>query len=35
MARRGKQRVRHDFLSPRLLRDWLHIFTRLLERDAR
>jgi trehalose synthase len=35
MARRGKQHVRHDFLSPRLLRDWLHIFTRLLERDAR
>jgi len=31
MARRGKQHVRHDFLTPRLLRDWLHIFTRLLE----
>lgn len=29
MARRGKQHVRHDFLSPRLLRDWLHILTRL------
>jgi len=33
MARRGKQHVRHDFLSPRLLRDWLHIFTRLSERS--
>ncbi len=29
MARRGKQRVRHDFLTPRLLRDWLGILTRL------
>jgi trehalose synthase len=29
MARRGKQHVRHDFLAPRLLRDWLGIFTRL------
>ena len=29
MARRGKQHVRHDFLAPRLLRDWLAIFTRL------
>ncbi len=29
MARRGKQHVRHDFLTPRLLRDWLGIFTRL------
>jgi trehalose synthase len=29
MARRGKQHVRHDFLIPRLLRDWLGIFTRL------
>jgi trehalose synthase len=32
MARRGKQHVRHDFLTPRLLRDWLGIFTRLSER---
>ena len=31
MARRGKQHVRHDFLTPRLLRDWLGIFTRLSE----
>ena len=29
MARRGKQHVRHDFLTPRLLRDWLGMFTRL------
>jgi trehalose synthase len=29
MARRGKQHVRHDFLTPRLLRDWLGILTRL------
>ncbi|MEW6583064.1 MAG: glycosyltransferase [Actinomycetota bacterium] len=29
MARKGKQHVRHDFLTPRLLRDWLTIFTRL------
>jgi trehalose synthase len=29
MARRGKQHVRHDFLTPRLLRDWLGIFNRL------
>ncbi len=29
MARRGKQHVRHDFLTPRLLRDWLGIFDRL------
>jgi trehalose synthase len=32
MARRGKQHVRHDFLMPRLLRDWLGILTRLVER---
>mgnify|MGYP001122653555 CR=1 FL=1 len=31
MARRGKQHVRHDFLTPRLLRDWLTILTRLRE----
>ena len=30
MARRGKQHVRHDFLTPRLLRDWLTILTRVL-----
>ncbi|MDH3226581.1 MAG: glycosyltransferase [Thermoleophilia bacterium] len=29
MALRGKQHVRHDFLTPRLLRDWLGIFDRL------
>lgn len=29
MARRGKQHVRHDFLTPRLLRDWLGIFRKL------
>jgi trehalose synthase len=29
MARRGKQHVRHDFLTPRLLRDWLGMMTRL------
>jgi len=29
MARLGKQRVRHDFLTPRLLRDWLVILGRL------
>lgn len=29
MARSGKQHVRHDFLTPRLLRDWLGILTRL------
>jgi trehalose synthase len=32
MARRGKQHVRHDFLSPRLLRDWLAMFCRLTGR---
>jgi trehalose synthase len=31
MARRGKQHVRHDFLTPRLLRDWLGIFARLAD----
>jgi len=30
MARRGKQHVRHDFLTPRLLRDWLGIIHRLV-----
>jgi trehalose synthase len=30
MARRGKQHVRHDFLTPRLLRDWLGIIARLV-----
>lgn len=32
MARRGKQHVRHDFLTPRLLRDWLGILRRLADR---
>lgn len=32
MARRGKQHVRHDFLTPRLLRDWLGIFRKLSAR---
>jgi trehalose synthase len=30
MAHRGKQHVRHDFLTPRLLRDWLGIIARLV-----
>jgi trehalose synthase len=29
MGRRGKQHVRAEFLTPRLLRDWLRIFTQL------
>lgn len=32
MARRGKQHVRHDFLTPRLLRDWLGILRRVSAR---
>jgi trehalose synthase len=32
MARRGKQHVRHDFLTPRLLRDWLGILKRVTGR---
>ncbi len=31
MARRGKQHVRHNFLTPRLLRDWLGILSRLAD----
>jgi len=31
MARRGKQHVRTEFLTPRLLRDWLRILTQLTE----
>lgn len=30
MARRGKQHVRHDFLTPRYLRDWLGIISKLV-----
>lgn len=30
MARRGKQHVRHDFLTPRYLRDWLGVINRLV-----
>jgi len=33
MARRGKQHVRHDFLTPRLLRDWLGILRRVSARS--
>jgi hypothetical protein len=29
MARAGKERVRAEFLTPRLLRDWLRIFAEL------
>jgi trehalose synthase len=29
MARRGKEHVRAEFLTPRLLRDWLRLFTHL------
>lgn len=29
MARRGKQHVRHQFLTPRLVRDWLGLMRRL------
>jgi len=29
MALRGKEYVRRNFLSPRLLRDWLALFNRL------
>jgi trehalose synthase len=32
MARRGKQHVRHAFLTPRLLRDWLGILRRVSAR---
>jgi trehalose synthase len=31
LGRRGKEHVRKNFLTPRLLRDWLAIFTGLLE----
>jgi trehalose synthase len=31
LGRRGKEHVRRHFLSPRLLRDWLRIFTGLLD----
>jgi trehalose synthase len=31
LGRRGKEHVRRNFLSPRLLRDWLRIFSGLLE----
>jgi trehalose synthase len=31
MARRGKEHVRAEFLTPRLLRDWLRLFTRLMD----
>ncbi len=31
---RGKERVRKDFLTPRLLRDWLALFNRLLGNDT-
>lgn len=31
MGRRGKEHVRAEFLTPRLLRDWLRLLTRLTE----
>ncbi len=34
LALRGKERVRRDFLMPRLLRDWLALFNRLLGNDT-
>jgi trehalose synthase len=34
MALRGKEHVRHHFLMPRLLRDWLAVFNRLLGNEA-
>ena len=30
MARRGKEHVRAEFLTPRLLRDWLRLFSELV-----
>ncbi len=30
----GKEHVRRNFLTPRLLRDWLALFNRLLEDDT-
>jgi trehalose synthase len=33
-ARRGKEHVRRNFLTPRLLRDWLVLFNRLLGKDT-
>jgi trehalose synthase len=32
-GRRGKEDVRHRFLMPRLLRDWLALFNRLEGND--
>jgi trehalose synthase len=34
LALRGKEHVRRNFLSPRLLRDWLVLFNRLLGNDT-
>jgi trehalose synthase len=34
MARRGKEHVRANFLTPRLLRDWLALFNRLAGRET-
>jgi trehalose synthase len=34
MALRGKEHVRRNFLTPRLLRDWLVLFNRLAGNDA-
>jgi trehalose synthase len=34
MARRGKEYVRANFLTPRLLRDWLILFNRLAGRET-
>jgi hypothetical protein len=34
MALRGKEYVRRHFLTPRLLRDWLVLFNRLVGNDT-
>ena len=34
MALRGKEHVRRNFLTPRLLRDWLALFNDLAGNDA-
>jgi hypothetical protein len=34
MALRGKEHVRRNFLTPRLLRDWLALFNRLAGNDV-
>ena len=34
LVERGKERVRRHFLTPRLLRDWLVLFNRLIGNDT-